>query len=180
MANATYTLIQSVTLTTATATITLGSGGTIPQTYTDLKIVISAQSSSASGVPSICYQFNGTTSGYSSRDLYTYNSGTPGSGTFTTATAAGLTMGRWGDGNLDSTSTNAFANIDWYISNYNSSNNKSWLVDAVAEANNTPSELDLIAGLWSNTAAINSITLANNGGNFNQYSSFYLYGIKNS
>jgi hypothetical protein len=38
----------------------------------------------------------------------------------------------------------------------------------------------LVSVLWSNTAAINSITLTDDAGNYVSGSSFYLYGIKNS
>jgi hypothetical protein len=34
------------------------------------------------------------------------------------------------------------------------------------------------SGLWMSTAAISSITITPDGNNFNQYSSFALYGIK--
>ena len=39
----------------------------------------------------------------------------------------------------------------------------------------------LYAGLWSDTSAISSITIDDfSGGGYAQYSTFYLYGIKNS
>ena len=48
------------------------------------------------------------------------------------------------------------------------------------ETNGTTSSVALTAGLWSNTAAITSITITSGGVNLAQYSTFYLYGIKNS
>jgi hypothetical protein len=36
----------------------------------------------------------------------------------------------------------------------------------------------LYSGLWQNTAAITSITMFPNSGNFEQYSSFALYGVR--
>jgi hypothetical protein len=38
--------------------------------------------------------------------------------------------------------------------------------------------IEFLSSLWMNTAAITSITLTLNSGNFSQYSSFALYGIK--
>jgi hypothetical protein len=43
---------------------------------------------------------------------------------------------------------------------------------------NGSGELFLGSGLWQNTAAINTIKINTSSGNFNQYSSFALYGIK--
>jgi hypothetical protein len=34
------------------------------------------------------------------------------------------------------------------------------------------------SGLWMNTAAVSTITITSAAGNFDQYSSFALYGIK--
>ena len=52
--------------------------------------------------------------------------------------------------------------------------------DGVMENNATEAYQNLVAGLWSNTSAITSLTLAKSTGNFVQYSSASLYGIKNS
>jgi hypothetical protein len=38
--------------------------------------------------------------------------------------------------------------------------------------------VQLRSGLWMSSSAINAITLSTSAGNFNQYSSFALYGIK--
>jgi hypothetical protein len=50
-----------------------------------------------------------------------------------------------------------------YIPNYAGSSNKSVSIDAVTENNATAAEANLVAGLWSSTAAITSITLYNYG-----------------
>ena len=44
--------------------------------------------------------------------------------------------------------------------------------------NNGSGEVNLTSGLWKNTAAIDVIQLIPNTGNFAQYASFALYGIK--
>ena len=69
----------------------------------------------------------------------------------------------------------------FYIHNYAGSTNKSVSVDAVGEANATYAEMDLLAGLWSNTDAITSVSIKPNiGSNFVIYSTAYLYGVKNA
>ena len=50
----------------------------------------------------------------------------------------------------------------------------------VGEANVTKTYTNLQAVLWSNTAAITSVTLTGAYNNFAQYSTFYLYGVSNS
>jgi hypothetical protein len=73
-----------------------------------------------------------------------------------------------------------FNNADLYIPNYAGSNNKSFSIDSVSENNGTAAVASLFAGLWSQTAAITSITLTSRNGNFDQYSTAYLYGVNNA
>jgi hypothetical protein len=160
-------------------TVTVGSGGaasidftSIPQTYTDLKIVLSARTNRTPQVADIVsLSFNGSTSNRSLRDLYGSGSGTFSSNTTSMyasyAPSAGATA-------------SIFGNAEIYIPNYTSSNFKSVSVDSVSENNATESYNNLIANLWSNTAAITSITLTPVVGTlFNQYSTATLYGIAN-
>lgn len=181
MAN-TYQLIEAQTLGTTTASITFSS---IPATYTDLKISISCRGDafpSPYNTP-LAYQFNATTSGYSARDVYGQGSGGAYSGSYTTTTIGGSNYGRLGDGGMPTPSqtSNTFQNGDLYIPNYLSSNYKSFSYDFVPENNgSTVFNTTLLAGLWSNTSAITSIKLAPASGSFVTYSTFYLYGIKNS
>ena len=74
-----------------------------------------------------------------------------------------------------------FANGEIYIPNYAGSTYKSLSADSVTETNATGAVRAFHATLWSNTAAINQITLTPDaGGNFVQYSTAYLYGVKNA
>ena len=75
---------------------------------------------------------------------------------------------------------NTFGNNLLYFPNYAGSTNKSFYTDSVSENNATTSFLIMNSYLWSQTTAINQITLTPGGGNFAQYSSASLYGIKNS
>ena len=173
MAN-TYTLIASSTV---------GSGGTnyvdftsIPGTYTDLCLKLSSRVSETGGVQDVGIRYNSDTgSNYSYRELV----GTGAS----TSSGNGTTYHHNTIGNpIDSTS-NTFNNVEIYIPNYAGSNQKSSSVDAVVE-NNTAStavQMRLQAWKWSGTAAITSIRVYDPaGGNLLQYSTAYLYGIKNS
>jgi hypothetical protein len=62
--------------------------------------------------------------------------------------------------------------------NYRSSNFKSFSADGANEDNNASIYEGLTTGLWSQTAAITSLTIG--GNNFAQYSTFTLYGISNA
>jgi hypothetical protein len=50
----------------------------------------------------------------------------------------------------------------------------------VSENNGTDTAQQFTAGMFSSTSAISSISLSDANGNFVQYSSASLYGIKNS
>jgi hypothetical protein len=170
MANPTMTLIASNTVgSSGVSSVTFSS---IPQTYTNLLVKMSSRNTSTSGSAwgNTTVQFNGSSTGYNMRFLYGSGSGT-GSGVDTIINTAT---------NDSSSTASTFANTEFYIPNYTSSNYKSVSIDTVTENNATAALADLVAALWSNTAAITSISIASNTGNFAQYSTFYLYGISNS
>jgi hypothetical protein len=152
-------------------TVTVGSGGaasidftSIPQTYTDLKIVISGRSSSTPA-EGMYIAFNGSTSNFSGRYLI-------GDG----ANASSGVLARYVGSIFGAVGTaNVFNNTEVYIPNYTSSNNKSFSVDNVAENNATTGYQNLIAGLWSSSSAITSISITCTG--FTQHSTATLYGI---
>ena len=171
MAN-TYTLISSVTVGSGgAATISFTS---IPQTYTDLIVKVSGRSNYAANFDYLNIKFNGSSSNYSSRVLY----GT-GAGASSTASAGDITFGGL---NGNNSTANTFANSEYLIPNYVSSNQKSVSQDGVEETNAESTIFAfLTAGLWADTSAITSITLSPNfGTNFVQYSTAYLYGISNA
>jgi hypothetical protein len=179
MAN-TYTLIASSTV---------GSGGaasidftSIPSTYTDLVLKYSVRQDLASVAASDFLYLNGSQTTYSGRWIEGAGSGTPSS--YTTG-ATNLYGNGGGDG--ANATANTFANAEIYIPNYAGSTNKSLSHDAVMENNATTAYADLGAGLWSNTAAINRVTISTSatsvtGGTakFVQYSTAYLYGVRSS
>ena len=162
---------------TKIASVTVGSGGassidftSIPSTYTDLVLKLSGRSTANDNWANI--SFNGSTASFSSRGLYGDGSS---AGSYSRSDNVNTIA------NDSSTSTaSTFSNGEIYIPNYAGSNNKSYSVDSVTENNATAALTSLVAGLRSNTAAITSITLTPNGGNFAQYSTATLYGINKS
>ena len=170
MAN-TYTLIASSTV---------GSGGaanidftSIPATYTDLLVKLSGRDDRAGeSVTEVLMKFNNSTSNLTNIRLY-------GNGTL--AASDSSSTGRVGVEPAPNATASTFGNFEIYIPNYAGSNYKSFSSDAVGENNATLSFNTLIAGLWSQTTAINQVTLyPASSANFVQYSSAYLYGISNS
>jgi hypothetical protein len=172
MAN-TYELITSNTV---------GSGGvssvtfsSIPGTYTDLVIKLSVRDGRPTlAVSDIRFNFNGTGVGTNISGRYVYGNG---------SSAASTTVGSNGelafaDGNGATVST--FGNAEVYIPNYAGSAYKGISSDSAAENNATAGYNLLLAGLFGSTSAITSIAMTPFSGNFAEYSTFYLYGIKNS
>ena len=163
----TYKLIETVTASAGTASSIAFSS--IPQTYTDLKLVLSGRSTIVDNA--VSGAFNGSTSNFTNRILYGSGS-SPVSNTPGNNTVCYL--------NLSSETASIFANSEIYIPNYTGSSNKSFYSDSAQENNATTSYQIMLAGLWSQTAAITSITLTIAAGNFAQHTSASLYGIKNS
>ena len=172
MAN-TYELIASQTVGVLGATsITFSS---IANTWTDLKLVSSTRSTVTSN-NFYLGQFNGDSGTSNYRTIILQGDGSSASSISRTSDA-----GIWaGQSDQSTTTANTFSNNEMYIPNYTSSNYKSISVDSVLENNATTTYSDLNAGLWLSTAAITQKSLVPSVGNFAQYSSFYLYGIKNS
>ena len=159
------------------ASATVGAGGaasidftSIPSTYTDLCVKLSARSTAASN-DLMSILLNSSISNFTYKILY---------GQGTTAGSIGGSTGliAWVDISTDT--ANTFGNAEIYIPNYAGSNNKSFSVDAVTENNDTPADKSFAAMLWSNSAAITSVGFTPDSGTFVQYSTATLYGIKNS
>jgi hypothetical protein len=167
MAN-TFELIASTTLSSAQANIDFTS---IPSTYTDLCLKFSVRTAQAEVATWLKIAFNGSAASFSSRYL-------AGNG----SAASANTLAQYGGDAVSANSTSStFSNVEIYITNYVSSINKTYYVNSVTENNATEAYTLSAGGLWSNSAAINQITLTpNTGANFLQHSSAHLYGIKNS
>jgi hypothetical protein len=162
------------------ASVTVGSGApanidftSIPNTYTDLCVKVRARKIESGGAVNLQMLFNGSTSGYTQRALFGDGSAATSANDNTELSFMYVTSA--------SNTANIFSNTEIYIPNYAGSTNKSVSIDSVTEDNATANLMTLMAGLWSNTAAINSIRLQVYSPNtLAQYSTFTLYGIKNS
>jgi hypothetical protein len=165
---ANFVLLEKITVGAAGASSVTFSG--IPQTgYTDLVVKACPRSDRTGSVKdTLDLKLNGTSTGLSERYLQ-------GNGT---AATSGSLSNYYAEINAASSTASVFSNLEIYIPNYTSANYKSFSIDTVMEDNATLAIAELFAGLWSNTAAITSLTLSVvNGTGFTQYSTFYLYGV---
>jgi hypothetical protein len=172
------------------ASSTVGSGGaanieftSIPSTFTDLCVKISSRSDrNVFNFTLVKVQFNSSTSGYTYINLTGDGSGVSSTNT-----------GNSGEGSTGiivpaqsqiNNTLSTFGSVEIYIPNYAGSSYKSLSGDGASERDATAAGIGFAAGLWSNTAAITSITLIPQIGgttfNFLQYSTAYLYGVKNA
>jgi hypothetical protein len=164
---------------TALGRADVGSGGAatiefsnISSSYSDLVIHLSVRGNQASAWDWLTIAFNGNAANYSSRRFYGSGSSVSSNSQSTSSYIEnGLING-------NSSTSNIFANVLIYISNYAGSSNKIISIESVSENNATEAYILGGAGLWSNTSAISSITLDSAaGGTWQQYSSATLYGI---
>ena len=169
---------------TAISTTTVGSGGassvtfsSIPATYTSLLINISARVNTVDTEEFLRLEFNGSGgTAYSSRIMYGN-----GSATVAASESGSANVNYAGMANAASSTSSTFTNCEIYIPNYAGSNYKSFTSNLAEEQNATKAFNIATAALWSNTAAVTSIKLTPaNAGTLVQYSTFYLFGIKNS
>jgi len=172
---ATYTLISSQVLGSSAASVTFSS---IPSTYNDLKLVVSARgdSSSATGLIQM-YLNNDSGTNYS----FTYILGNSSAASSTRYSSITVNNSISFDEATSTTST--FGSSEIYIPNYNSTSSKPFFNINVTENNSSAADsadIKAVASLYSGTSGISSITLLTASNNFVANSSFYLYGIKNS
>jgi hypothetical protein len=173
---ATYTLISSVTV---------GSGGaanisftSIPQTYTDLCLVLSARADTTIGDPyyNSYLLTNAFPLGGGAPTKYLLGNGSSVSGASDNNNI--LLLGVTSSG----ATANTFGNTSIYYSNYASTTqHKSVSINQASENNATQAASMISAGLYPANTAITSITIDPfSTGNFVQYSTAYLYGISNA
>jgi hypothetical protein len=158
MATNTYTELLKTTVGTATPSVTLSS---IPATYTDLVLVVSA--TNPTNDSGLLIQFN-SDSGSNYSDTSIYGNGSSAI-SFRSSNATGMNAGR--------TDTGISTNI---INIQNYSNTTTY--KTVLTRGNDSALVIATVGLWRNTAAITSITVYDqNARNFSTGSTFSLYGI---
>ena len=164
-----YESIASTTLGSATSSITFSS---IPQTYTHLQIRGIGRSSSTAA--NITLRVNSdTSSSYTEHYLY--------------ANGATVVAGGSGASNFAYLGTNApssatasvFGTSIMDILDYTDTNKYTTFRNLSGYDTNGSGEVWLKSSVFIKTTAISSITLAvEGGGNFQQYTSYALYGIK--
>jgi hypothetical protein len=157
-------LIETKTLGTAAASIEFTS---IPQTFTDLVILLSVRITNASVTAGHTMAINGSNVGFSYRSL-------SGNGSSATSYADNA---KWlGETTADDSTADTFGNVSIYIPNYSGATNKTWSIDTVGENNATATRLEILAGLRTNTEAITTLTFESTP-SYAVGSTFSLYGI---
>jgi len=161
MAN-TYTLIEAKTLTSSNATVDFTS---IPQTYTDLLVKVSAKSNRGS-YSDMVLRFNSDSTTYENRRFFG-ESGVVGQDASEHTNIGGTNTGSY-----------QFCNAEYYIPGYTSALNQSWVVFTVSAYNHANQAFTTIAsGSWDGATAITSLQITDIASTFQADSTFYLYGI---
>jgi hypothetical protein len=175
MANSALTLISSQTLGGTTASVTFSS---IPTTYNDLKLVVSARGDTAAYPVAINLKLNSDTA-----TNYSYTNLLGNSSASSSTRASSQTVDAIPNVNGASATASTFGSWEMYFPNYNSTGSKPFFGIDVIETNDTTAahaEIQTNAHLYRGASGITRIDLTPASGNFVQYSTFYLYGIKNS
>jgi hypothetical protein len=153
---------------TLISSVTVGAGGatsisfnSIPGTFTDLVLVYCGANTAA-------ITFNGDTAGnYSQRWLR---------GTGASVQVQSSSGNTWGVQIGAQSNTADIINSAALIPNYTGSTAKMVSVDFVGESNNATTFQYILAGQWTGTAAITSITINWFGTTYPQHTTAYLYG----
>jgi hypothetical protein len=166
-----YTYSKIATYTVGSSSVPSVSFLNIPQTYSDLVLKISCRLDSTGAGTGNKITFNSLTDSYSTRQVF---------GDGINARSVSGTFPSVGALNGTTETSNTFSVSETYISNYTAINYKSFTSEYASE-NNTGTSGAYLGGLvllWSNSNPITSITLTPEAGNYVQYSTFHLYGIK--
>ena len=169
---------------------TVGSAGAasisftnIPQTFTDLKIVVSARSTSAAAYDVFGLTLNTSGSGFTNISLYGNGSAGNVYSQADTTFTAGDVYGRVITAATPTSSQTAsvFSSFELYIPNYTGGGKKTVSIDAVAETNDAISySVGFDAALSPSVGAVTEMGFKLKDGSFVQYSTFSLYGISSN
>ena len=161
---------------TKIATITVGAGGatsidfqSIPQTFSDLRVVASIRNSGTSEHALI--GLNGSTANFTGQYLSGYGSGG--------ATSSGSYARYLGNVSRAGYTAGTFGSTTVYIPNYTSANNKLITAESISENNDTSNwAAAMSTHTWAQSAAITSLQITNeNGTLLEEGSTATLYGI---
>ena len=170
----TFVKIASNTLTATASSVTFSS---IPQTYTDLVLKVSARDNNGSNWGGGYLRFNGDSSSGNYNGIQLAGLGSSVS-TSTGSGSWGTNYMLAGRANGGTSTANTFGNSEIYIPNYTSTTQKSASSDDVTETNATSALMAIVAGSWVGTTAITSIEILTPGALYQINSTFTLYGIK--
>lgn len=179
MPSPTYVAIAKTVLTGTQASVLFSA---IPQTYTDLLLLISARSNVTAVEQYFGIVVNSIATSYTERILR--GDGSAASSINDTSFGS---PGNWAAGFVAGANATAstFGNAEFYFANYTGSTNKVLSGTGIGE-NNAAAGAQMASGnLLSNTAAISSLTIypswsTGSGNLFQSGSRFDLYGIKNA
>jgi len=156
---ATYEPIATTNGTGSSGVITFSS---IPSTYTDL-VVVSSMIGDANAA--VRMRFNGDTTNSNYSYILFYGTASATGSTTETATQIYLGHANTSTPNASIVSLNNYSNTTTYKS-------------VLSRGNQVNQFVSEVTGLWRNTAAINSVTIAMDSGNFTTGAMFTIYGIK--
>ena len=176
---AAFTVIDHTELTSTTS---LWSKTSIPSSYDHLLIVASVRTSKSSNYDKVGLQMgNGslhTGTDYSMTNIQGFNtaSGTPASGRVAT--------GLWDSIELiyvtaNGATADTFGTVKIWIPNHaNTTNFKQALCTSIApNASTTSWGVNVTAGLWSSTDAVDCVGITHTGDDMMEHSTFTLYGV---
>lgn len=164
----------------ALAIVTVPSGGLasitfagIPTTYKHLQLRVLARGTVAATDQEQYITFNDTSSGYYAAHIL-YGTGSVALSTVATYTSVNLVPRL-----IAATSTaSAFSAYVTDILDYSNVNKNKTIRSLGGFDANGSGEIDLMSGLWMNTAAITTLSIRPSTANYAQNSSFALYGVK--
>jgi hypothetical protein len=145
----------------------------IPATFTDLVVLLSLRDTTAAVSTQGELRFNSSASLIYSNKRFFGDGSTVTN--FSGTSNNNIPIGRFP---AALSTSNTFSNAQIYIPNYAGSNNKSVSIDFVGENNATEAYAQFTAGLYASSSAITTISILNLA--LPQYSTAYLYGVKNA
>ena len=151
------------------ATITFNN---IPQTYTDLKVVVGGRGGQAQVYQQTYYRFNGDAgTNYSATSIQGTGSGT---GSYR---ESAQTRGSGGLLNGSTATANSFGNLEFHIPNYTSGIFKQVWIEYINETNGVAAYQGLEAGVYRSSAPITSLEINTFGAALAASTTVTLYGI---
>jgi hypothetical protein len=162
------------------SSVTVGSGGaasmsfaSVPQTFTDLFIVVSARHNTT-GSDNVIAQINGNTSGYTFRYLGGTGTGVQQYSQANLGFSSGMPIGTIGGTSYTASTMN---NITLLLPNYTNGATKLGVGEGGFENNSSTANLSMTGSAAPVTAAITSILIKPAFTSFVEHSTAYLYGI---